>query len=191
MNLRKIIILAFVILFTFNFAKAQLKADVIQSNSIKWYSFEQAMALTKQFPKKKILVDVYTDWCGWCKRMDATTFSNPIIIDYINKYYYAVKLDAERKDTLILDGNMFVNPNPTGSRSTHQIATSLLNNKLSYPSYVFMDEMGRIITVTQGYMEAVNFEAVLHYFGDNSYFNMPWEPYQKQFKGKVVPEVKE
>ena len=97
-------------------------------------------------------------------------------------------MDAERKDTVIIDGKMFVNPNPTANRSVHQIAQNLLNNQLSYPSYAFLDETGSVITVTQGYMEAANFEPVLHYFGDNDYLKMTWENYQKQFKGKVVKE---
>jgi len=158
-----------------------------EASKIKWYTIQEAAKLSKKKPKK-IFIDVFTDWCGWCKRMDATTFTNPVIIDYINQKYYAVKLDAERKDTIILDGKMFVNPNPTGNRSTHQLAQSLLNNQMSYPSYVFLDEMGREITISPGYSEAANFEAVLHYFGDNEYFNMTWENYQKQFKGKVVKE---
>ena len=37
------------------------------------------------------------------------------IIDYINQNYYAVKLDAERKDTVVIDGKMFINPNPTAT----------------------------------------------------------------------------
>ena len=188
MNLKKLFILSLVILIGTNIIFAQKKNETKQPATIKWYSFEEALALSKQFPKKKILVDVYTEWCGWCKRMDATTFTNPVIIDYINQKYYAVKLDAERKDTIILDGKMFINPNPTANRSTHQIAQSLLNNQMSYPSYVFLDEMGRVITISPGYSEAANFETILHYFGDNDYFNMTWENYQKQFKGKVVKE---
>ncbi len=186
MNLKKIVIISLVILFSTNYIFAQKKEETKQPAKITWYSFEEAMALTKLFPKKKILVDVYTEWCGWCKKMDATTFSNPVIIEYINQNYFAVKLDAERKDTVVIDGKVFVNPNSTANRSVHQIAQTLLNGQMSYPSYVFLDEMGRTITVTQGFMEAANFEAVLHYFGDNSYFNMTWEAYQKQFKAKVV-----
>lgn len=165
-------------------AFAQKQADN-KAASIKWYSFEEALQLNKQFPKKKLFVDVYTDWCGWCKKMDATTFSNPVIIAYMNANFYAVKLNAERKDSLIIDDKLFVNPNPTANRSTHQIAEMLLNNRMSYPSYVFMDEMGRPITIVPGYMDATAFEPILHYFGDNEYFKKAWEAYQKEFVGKV------
>jgi thioredoxin-related protein len=175
----------FLILILSFAVNAQKKKDE-KPAEIKWYSFEDAINLNaQQFPKKKILIDVYTDWCGWCKKMDATTFSNPEIVKYINEYYYAVKLNAERKDSIMLDGKLFINPNPTVNRSTHQLAEALLNNRMSYPSYVFMDEMNRPITVVPGYSEAVNFEPILHYFADNQYLKQAWETFQKQFVGKV------
>jgi len=184
MQTKKIIIITFAFFFSVS-AFSQKKSDD-KTASIKWYSFEEAMSKNTQFPKKKIFVDVYTDWCGWCKKMDATTFSNPLIINYMNENFYAVKLNAERKDSIILDGKLFVNTNPTGNRSTHQIAEMLLNNRMSYPSYAFLDEMGRSITVVPGYMDATSFEPILHYFGDNQYLKVAWETFQKQFVGKVV-----
>ena len=33
------------------------------------------------------MVDVYTDWCGWCKKMDKETFNHPVIAKYINENY--------------------------------------------------------------------------------------------------------
>ncbi|NJK95139.1 MAG: DUF255 domain-containing protein [Bacteroidales bacterium] len=74
-------------------AQAQLKIPA----KVKWYTIEQVVELQKKEPKK-ILIDVYTDWCGWCKKMDAETFDHPIIAEYINKYYYPVKFNAESKE---------------------------------------------------------------------------------------------
>ncbi len=162
---------------------AQKKADN-KPATIKWYSLEDAFKLNKEFPKKKIFVDVYTDWCGWCKKMDATTFSDSTVIEYMNANFYSVKLNAEQKDSLIIDGKLFVNPNPTANRSTHQIAEMLLNNRMSYPSYVFMDEMGRPITIVPGFLEVATFIPIIHYFGDNEYFKKSWEVYQKEFGSK-------
>ncbi|MBP9152977.1 MAG: DUF255 domain-containing protein, partial [Flavobacteriales bacterium] len=66
---------------------------------IKWVSLEEADALRRTEPRK-ILIDVYTDWCGWCKKMDASTFKDPKVVAYINANYYAVKLDAEQKEPI-------------------------------------------------------------------------------------------
>src|SRR5690606_42130101 len=54
---------------------------------------------------RKILVDVYTSWCGPCRVMDQNTFQNPAAVEYINRHYYAVKLIAESPETIELKGN--------------------------------------------------------------------------------------
>ena len=54
----------------------------------------------------------YTSWCGWCKRMDGSTFSDPTIVNYMNAKYYCVKFDAETKDTIVFNGHQFVNSDP-------------------------------------------------------------------------------
>ncbi len=70
----------------------------VKAQTVKWYSFEQAVKLNKQNPKK-IFIDVYTDWCGWCKRMDKVTFSNPVIAKYLNKYYITLLNLMQRQRT--------------------------------------------------------------------------------------------
>ena len=52
---------------------------VLSQDKINWMSFEEAIARSKEDPKH-IFVDVYTDWCGWCKKMDASTFVDPVIV---------------------------------------------------------------------------------------------------------------
>jgi uncharacterized protein YyaL (SSP411 family) len=59
----------------------------VSGQGVKWYTLEQAIALNKKEPRK-IMIDVYTDWCGWCKKMDITTFNNNVIADYLNSKYY-------------------------------------------------------------------------------------------------------
>ena len=71
-----------------------------QAASIKWMSITEAEQLNKANPKK-IIVDVYTDWCGWCKRLDATTYKDAGIVKYVNDNFYAVKLNAESKDKIV------------------------------------------------------------------------------------------
>ncbi|MDP1621632.1 MAG: DUF255 domain-containing protein [Bacteroidales bacterium] len=139
MNKPKLIIpfiIAFALYLPFSSA-AQDKHKAGKEEGIKWYSFEEAYKLNKKKPKK-MFVDVFTEWCGWCKKMDAETFANPFIAKYMDEHFYCVKLDAERKDTVEIDGQIFVNPNPASKRSTHKLAVELLRGKMSYPSYVFL-----------------------------------------------------
>ncbi len=157
------------------------------TDKIKWMDFEQAVAQNKKKPKK-IFIDLYTDWCGWCKKMDASTFLNPVIVKYMNDNFYAVKFNAERKDTVMYNGKKFVNPNPSTPRSSHQMATELLSGRMSYPSYVFLDESLNKITVVPGYRKAPEFEGILNYIGSNSYKNQKWEDYNASFKGTAVEQ---
>lgn len=66
---------------------------------IKWLTFEEAEKLDSA-ENRPFLIDVYTDWCGWCKRMMATTFHNRQLASYINQNFYCVRFDAETQDTI-------------------------------------------------------------------------------------------
>jgi thioredoxin-related protein len=156
------------------------------ANKIKWMDFEEAVAANKKKPKKMFL-DMYTDWCGWCKKMDQSTFINPVIVEYMNKNYYAVKFDAERKDTVNFNGKAYVNPNPTGRRSSHQLAQYMLNGRMSYPSFVFLDEKQSHITIVPGFRKAPEFESILNFIATDAYKTKKWE----EFISGFTPTAKE
>ena len=155
-----------------------------EDEKIKWYSFEEAVELNKTNPKK-LFIDLYTDWCGWCKKMDATTFSDPMIVEYMNENYYPVKFDAESTKPITFNDQEFVNENPNGRRSSHELAKTLLRGKMSYPSYVFLNKKNELITVVPGYLSAAKFEPILHYFGEDAYLSKEWPVFQKTFKGEI------
>ena len=90
--------------FFFTIDPVPASQDVAEE--IHWITWDEAVKLNASNPKK-VFVDVYTDWCGWCKRMDATTFKDPKVVEYISNNYYAVKLDAEQKDDIVFQGNTF------------------------------------------------------------------------------------
>jgi thioredoxin-related protein len=170
--------------------KPEHKNDETKSSTVQWYSFEGALKLNGELaaqglPTKKIFVDVYTDWCGWCKQMDAKTFAHPVIIEKLNKDWIPVKLDAERKDTLIINGQEFVNQNPEKNRSSHQLAQALLQGQMSYPSYALIDETGKQIQTVKGFQTAQQFEMLLDFFSSNSYKTTEWEEYQKTYQGSI------
>jgi thioredoxin-related protein len=156
------------------------------SAKIKWMDFEEAVALNKKKPKK-IFIDTYTDWCGWCKKMDASTFINPVIVEYMNANFYAVKFNAERKDTVNFNGKQYINPNPGGQRASHQLAQELLGGRMSYPSFVILDEKLNKITIVPGYHKAPEFESILHFFGENAYIADPvFSNFDATFKRTAV-----
>ena len=156
-----------------------------QETKIKWYTMEEAIALNKKHPKK-FFVDLYTDWCGWCKKMDSGTFTDPVIAKYMNDNYWPVKFDAEGSEPITVNGNTYVNPNPGKSRSTHQLAVALLNGKMSYPSFAFLDQEVKLITVLPGYNTPEKIEPVLHFIVEEAYKKESFQDYQATFKGSFV-----
>ncbi len=125
-----------------------------ESKKINWVSIEEAEKLTLEVPKK-IFVDVYTDWCGWCKRMNTTTYTDEAVIDYVNEHFYAVKLNAESKENISLKGM-----NTNGIELARSFRVS------AYPTIVFIDETFERVTPLPGYRKAAELRDILKQFNE-------------------------
>jgi thioredoxin-related protein len=124
---------------------------LMAQDKINWYSFEEVVKLTEENPKM-ILIDVYTDWCGWCKKMDKDTFTKKVVVDYVNENFYAVKLNAEdKKKKFSFRGQEY---------SEETMARAMRVS--SYPNFVIMDAAMENITQLPGYREADDFVAALN-----------------------------
>lgn len=143
---------------------------------IKWLSFEEAVKLQKEHPKK-IIVDVYTDWCGWCKKMDKNTYTDAEVIKQIQSHYYFVKLNAEQKEEIKYKDKVFTFKQ---EYKANELAVSLLNGQMSYPSTVFLDEDMNLLTVVPGYLTPKDMNPILKYFGENIYKEKNWKEYTGQ-----------
>lgn len=152
-----------------------------QEEAIVWMTWEEAIERSNNDPNpKKIFVDAYTDWCGWCKRMDATTFSHPKVAAYMNEHFYAVKLDAEQKEDIVYKDHTFKFV-PSGRKGYHELAASLLQGKMSYPTVVFLDEEQRMLSPVPGYQPAEGFYKLITYFGEDHYKTTDWATYQANY----------
>ncbi len=153
------------------------------SEGVKWLTIQEALKLNKQEPRK-FYVDVYTDWCGWCKKMDQTTYKDPVIAHILNTKFYPVKFNAESKEPVTVAGKTFVNDG-SSSRSPHQLAVALLQGKMAYPSVAYLDEKFQLLTVVPGFFTAKNLEPILQYFATDSYKTEDWQDYQKNFVSEI------
>jgi thioredoxin-related protein len=111
--------------------------------------------------------------------MDATTYTDKDIIKLMNKYYYAVKLDAETRDTFYFNNHKFFNASPGQRGSVNELAYSLLDGKLEYPTTVYLDEKVNRLTYAAGYMSAADLKTVLMYFAEDKYKTLNFEAYKK------------
>jgi len=177
--IRKIFFTAILVLTGTNLASAQDSS----AGKIRWYTIEEVEQLSTTAPRK-VMVDVYTDWCGWCKKMDSETFSHPVIADYINRYYYPVKLNAESRESIIFRGQTFKFVE-NGSRGYHELAAGLLNGRLSYPSIAYLNEKLELLGAVPGYRAPKDMEPLLNYIAEDKFVNESLEEYQKGFNSKI------
>ncbi|HOU02048.1 MAG TPA: DUF255 domain-containing protein [Bacteroidales bacterium] len=154
------------------------------TSGVKWLTLEQAEKLMTNSPKP-LFIDTYTDWCGWCKKMDQDTFSDPVIAELLNNKFYPVKFNAEGKEKISFLGQTFVNDGKYGN--AHQLAVALLQGELSYPTVVFLTKENDkfLVTPLKGYRLPKDMELFLSYFADKAYEKQSLDEFQKSFIGKV------
>lgn len=169
--MKRIIILSSIFTLIISSSYSQTKTETIN-----WMSFEEALTKSSKEPKK-IFMDIYTEWCGWCKKMDKSTFVDPEVVAYLNKHFYAVKLDAETKDTITYKSKdyMYVT-----DYKANEIAAYLLNGQMGYPTAVYLDEKNDPITAVPGYYTSEQLMPILKYFGEDIYKTKKWEEYQAE-----------
>jgi thiol:disulfide interchange protein len=126
-----------------------------KEGSLNWIDMKTAATLSNT-EKKMYFVDVYTDWCGWCKVMDKKTFTDPQVIKALSEKYHVVKFDAEQKDAIVFNGQTF-EWQAAGRNGVNMLAYALLQGQLSYPSYVFLDADRKPFKIARGFMPADQF----------------------------------
>ena len=149
----------------------------VGSNKTAWITLEQAAENLKK-EKRPVLIDLYTDWCGWCKVMDRKTYSNKNVSAYLAEEFYPVKVDAEAKSNYRWEGKEY---RFNTRYRTNEFALYLTGAQLSYPTTVILPADGSAPQAIPGYMEPKEFELILKYFGEGYYGKIPFAEYQKKF----------
>lgn len=163
--------------FCLHHAFAGSKENDSTKEQIHWMTMEEAEQKMQEQPKM-VLVDVYTSWCGWCKVMDKKTYTNPALIQYVNEHFYAVKFNAEQKETIHFMGKDW---SYDKQNRVNQLAIDLLHGRLSYPTTVIMGQNFKSAEPIPGYLEVPVMESILKFFGDNNYLHVSWPDYKKNF----------
>jgi thioredoxin-related protein len=145
---------------------------------INWISIAELNELYYKNPKP-ILLDVYTNWCGWCKEMDRTTYSNHKLASYVNEHYYAVKLNAESTDSLVFNNKKY---GYNAGYKSNGLAEFLLSGQMEFPTTVFLPAIDAQPAPLAGYMKAKDMEAPLKYFGGSAHLTQSFIDFNKSMK---------
>ena len=147
---------------------------------VNWISFEQLQEQYALAPKP-IIVDLYTDWCGWCKVMDKNTYGNARVAAFINEHYYAVKYNAESKENVVFNGKTYTyNP----EYKTNEVAMYLSAGQLEYPNTIFLAAINARPAPLAGYMKPKEFEAPVKYFSKADNQKMTFVEFNQQMKNE-------
>jgi thiol:disulfide interchange protein len=104
--------------------------------TIQWKDFGPGLATAKK-DRKPVLVQFFATWCGYCRKMDATTFKNAAVIADLQKAV-AVRVDGEEAEAR--DGYR-------GAELADKYGVRM------FPTHVLIDGDGRVVAKAPGFME--------------------------------------
>lgn len=108
---------------------------------LKWqHDLRTSLSMAKR-TQKLVLIDVYTDWCGWCKRLDRDVYSNAKIAQFVDSQFVPLKMDAE--------------DNGEGQAFAKKLEIR------GYPCTVVLDANGKVRGMFYGYRKPNEFPAEL------------------------------
>lgn len=157
---------------------------------VNWKTIEQASQVNTKSNNKMFFIDFSTSWCGWCKKMDRETFSDPVVSAILNKYYIPVHFDAEGSSTFTWNGTKYSNTQAPGQRAqTHPFTRAILGQKIGYPSFAIFNRNGGLTQILQGYQGAYDFSMVLWYFCSGDSQRYTFDEYQNIFQEEIKPDM--
>ncbi len=163
MRLSQLSIFVFVLLLGLSLQscidKANANISPVNKTYKAWSSIENAISASEN-NNKKIIIDVYTDWCKWCKVMDEKTFQDPSFSKYIDDNFNTAKFNAESKEPVMFNGKQY-NWQDGRRNGMHQLAMDLMDNRPSYPSLIILDADLNKLQVVRGYKSPEQLKSIL------------------------------
>lgn len=145
---------------------ALLAAAPAGAAGVVWRGWNEGLAAAAG-SGKPVIVDVYTDWCGWCKRMDRDTYSRAEVSDYVNRHFVMVRLNAESNERVSYGGHAFTGRSLAGG---FQVT--------GYPTTIFLRASGEHLVNVPGYLPPDKFMKLVRYIGDGAMDRgVKWEEY--------------
>ncbi len=135
---------------------------------VNWLPYEEGMKKARE-SNKPVLLKFYTDWCTWCKKMDADTYADREIQRYLDLNFISIKINAESKELVRSDGK--------------EMKMKDLARKFGvrgFPTVIFLESDGKPIAPLAGYSDPGSFRKVLAFIQEKAYKKMTFEEFTKQ-----------
>jgi thioredoxin-related protein len=167
--------LLFILLFSVMLTSYNVKKVV--SDKIQWLTMQEAAKLQKE-NFKPIIVDLYTDWCHWCKVMDKETYENENVIKYLNEKFYCVKLNAETRDTINWQGKGYTY---NAGYKVNTFSLYITDYQPSFPTTIFLTDDKNAPMAMPGFLKPKEIELMVKYVGEGAYKDQPFQVFQHNF----------
>ncbi len=126
-------------------------------SDVEWLKLEDVTVKLKE-QNKPVIIDLYTDWCHWCKVMDDKTYSNKKVIEYISEHFYASRINAETRETIKWrEKNYYYN----SQYRINDFSLFITYGQASFPTTVIIPDDGSPPIPIAGFMKPKEIEPIL------------------------------
>ena len=166
-------VLCVCILLLTSFHSPGKKKDLWQD----WNAIQQLM----QQERKPILIDIYANWCIYCKKMDAKTYRNDSVYSYMKEHFYRFKFNGESKDTLVWRDKKF---GFDQQYKVHQFVEYVTQGAVVFPTTVVIPPDGQPFALG-GELSVKEMEMLLKYF-NGAYPKQSFQRFSKEFTTEIT-----
>ena len=171
-----IILIIFLILIFFFGIRPYLKtsqqgAEAVEENNLlalNWLSYNEGLARAEK-ENKYVLIDFYTDWCGYCKKMDKNTYSNEEVKKILSKKFVIIRVNAESDSKVIENG-----------KEITERELAKLYKVSGYPTTWFLESNHSRVAPLPGYVTTEQFIPVLNYISEGWYKSISFKEYSEK-----------
>lgn len=150
-------------LFIFSFTAVNAYAQSLNPTAL-----ETALESAKN-NDKKVLIDVYAEWCPYCEKMHTEVYTESYVIEAVNEHYYLVKINIESQNEV----------NYLGNRMAESEFAKMLESS-SLPTTYFMNGEGELLGMQPGLLPADVFEDLLHFVGSDAFESYTFDEYRNR-----------